>query len=119
MKPSFIRALAAGACLTFAVAGLARAEDIDLFTSGPPNAANAPNILIVLDNSANWSANNQGWTDPNGTFRPASGTTIVQLGPGVRLFFCDKYDFGVGTNFGVTGLNSVQDTYRFEMRVRF
>ncbi len=70
MKPSFIRALAAGACLTFAVAGLARAEDIDLFTSGPPNAANAPNILIVLDNSANWSANNQGWTDPNGIISP-------------------------------------------------
>ena len=70
MKPSFIRALAAGACLTFAVAGLARAEDIDLFTSGPPNAANAPNILIVLDNSANWSSNSQGWTDPNGIISP-------------------------------------------------
>ncbi len=66
-----------------------------------------------------WSFQDGGWTHPDGTFRPASGTTIVQLGPGVRLFFCDKYDFGVGTNFGVMGLNSVLDTYRFEMRVRF
>ena len=66
-----------------------------------------------------WSFQDGGSTAPDGTFRPSSNTTIVQMGPGVRLFFCDKYDFGVGTNFGVTGLNSVQDTYRFEMRVRF
>ncbi len=66
-----------------------------------------------------WSFQDGGYTHPDGRFRPASGFTQVQMGPGVRLFFCDKYDFGVGTNFGVSGLNSVQDTYRFEMRVRF
>jgi type IV pilus assembly protein PilY1 len=37
------------------------AEDIDLFTSPPASAATAPNILIVLDNSANWSRNDQAW----------------------------------------------------------
>jgi Tfp pilus tip-associated adhesin PilY1 len=37
------------------------AEDIDLFTSGPPNASSAPNILIILDNSANWARNDQAW----------------------------------------------------------
>lgn len=66
-----------------------------------------------------WSFQDGGFTDPDGGFRRASGTNLMQLGPGMRLFFCDKYDFGVGTNFGVTGKNNVNDTYRFEFRVRF
>jgi hypothetical protein len=66
-----------------------------------------------------WSFQDGGFTDPDGGFRRASGTNLLQLGPGLRLFFCDKYDFGVGTNFGVTGKNNVGDTYRFEMRVRY
>lgn len=31
------------------------AEDIDLFVGTPPNATDAPNVLIVLDNTANWN----------------------------------------------------------------
>ncbi|MCY1345443.1 Neisseria PilC beta-propeller domain protein [compost metagenome] len=31
------------------------AEDIDLFVGTPPNAASAPNVLIILDNTANWN----------------------------------------------------------------
>jgi type IV pilus assembly protein PilY1 len=31
------------------------AEDIDLFVSNPPSGAEAPNVLIVLDTTANWS----------------------------------------------------------------
>lgn len=31
------------------------AEDIDLFVSTPPSSAEAPNVLIVLDTTANWS----------------------------------------------------------------
>src|ERR1051325_7318336 len=38
------------------------AEDIDLFTRAAPNASTVrPNVLIVLDSSANWSAANQQW----------------------------------------------------------
>src|SRR5215212_3639848 len=38
------------------------AEDIDLFASAAPVASGGrPNVLIVLDNSANWSAANQHW----------------------------------------------------------
>lgn len=33
----------------------ALAEDIDLFVSNPPSGAEAPNVLIVLDTTANWS----------------------------------------------------------------
>ena len=37
------------------------AEDIDLFVGTATTAAQNPNILIVIDNSSNWSAANQGW----------------------------------------------------------
>ena len=40
----------------------ATAEDIDLFTNPDTSKATAPNILIILDNSANWNRNDQGWT---------------------------------------------------------
>ncbi|OIP15705.1 MAG: pilus assembly protein PilY [Betaproteobacteria bacterium CG2_30_59_46] len=33
----------------------AMGEDIDLFVGLPPAAADAPNVLIVLDNTANWN----------------------------------------------------------------
>lgn len=31
------------------------AEDIDLFVGTPPNSTDAPNVLIILDNTANWN----------------------------------------------------------------
>ena len=38
------------------------AEDIDLFVGSSPAAAGSrPNILVVIDNSANWSAASQHW----------------------------------------------------------
>jgi type IV pilus assembly protein PilY1 len=38
------------------------AEDIDLFVgSSPAAAASRPNVLIIIDNSANWSAASQQW----------------------------------------------------------
>lgn len=38
-----------------------RAHDVDLFTLGT-NGIEAPNILFMVDNSANWNANSQGVT---------------------------------------------------------
>ena len=45
---SFI--LAVAALLHFA----SHAEDIDLFVGAPPSTTDVPNVLIVLDNTANW-----------------------------------------------------------------
>lgn len=44
------------------------AEDIDIFvgTAGNLGSQGIPNVLIVLDNSSNFSANNQGWKDSSG-----------------------------------------------------
>ena len=38
----------------------AAAEDIDLFVQPTPTSADAPNVLIILDNTANWSRNVEG-----------------------------------------------------------
>jgi type IV pilus assembly protein PilY1 len=37
------------------------AEDIDIFTTPASGSGAVANVLIVLDNTSNWSANNQGW----------------------------------------------------------
>jgi type IV pilus assembly protein PilY1 len=70
LKTHFSRKLGAALALSVAFSTPAFAEDIDLFTDSGVSAATAPNILIVLDNSANWNANNQGWTDPNRIINP-------------------------------------------------
>jgi type IV pilus assembly protein PilY1 len=57
-------ALAIG--LALATPNVPHAEDIDLFVSAATSStANNPNVLIIIDNSANWSSNNQHWTSPN------------------------------------------------------
>lgn len=42
--------------------GLAQAEDIDIFSQNTTVTAGAPNVLIVMDNSANWSSSLGGST---------------------------------------------------------
>jgi type IV pilus assembly protein PilY1 len=37
------------------------AEDIDIFTTPASGSGAVANVLIVLDNTSNWSANNQAW----------------------------------------------------------
>jgi type IV pilus assembly protein PilY1 len=41
----------------------AAAEDIDLFVGGGASAATNPNVIIMIDNSANWSSAAQHWPD--------------------------------------------------------
>ena len=56
---NFRRSLLA-ASLAAALVSPVAAEDIDLFTGSNSKAKN-PNIVIMIDNSANWDANNQHW----------------------------------------------------------
>lgn len=44
----------------------ARAEDIDIFTSPGSGSGGAPNVIILLDNSANWARASQQWPDSSG-----------------------------------------------------
>ena len=58
---TFKRRLATGLATGLAAAGAAlfqppaAAEDIDLFTQPPSATSGTPNVLILLDNTANWS----------------------------------------------------------------
>ena len=42
-------------CALLLLQGVAQADDIDLFVGTPPNSTDAPTVLIVLDNTANWN----------------------------------------------------------------
>jgi hypothetical protein len=59
----------------------------------------------------------------NGTLSPvaisSSGADIFSTGPGVRLFICDKIDFGVGCAIAVTGDKWQREVLRTEFRWRF
>jgi type IV pilus assembly protein PilY1 len=52
--------LAVATALTAVPPSFVGAEDIDLFVGNGPAAQN-PNVLIILDNTSNWSAANQNW----------------------------------------------------------
>lgn len=54
MKTSFLSRILA-LVLLLVISGMSRAQDIDLFSTPMPPGVR-PNILIILDNSANWSA---------------------------------------------------------------
>ena len=60
MKKSFLRLTATAAAVSMCLYHPAIAEDIDLFTS-PGGSQNNPNVVIMIDNSANWDAANQHW----------------------------------------------------------
>ncbi|MEO8164527.1 MAG: hypothetical protein ABI619_03945, partial [Betaproteobacteria bacterium] len=50
---------------TLCLSQVARADDTEIFTAPPPltGGAGNPNVLVIIDNSANWDANNQHWSD--------------------------------------------------------
>jgi hypothetical protein len=49
----------------------------------------------------------------------ASNEQIFSAGPGIRLFVCDKIDFGVGTQFALTSDHWEEELIRCEFRWRF
>lgn len=55
MKKNFLKPLWAAALLVLQLATPARAEDIDLFTGYTPAVTDLPNVIFVLDNTANWN----------------------------------------------------------------
>ena len=56
-------------------------DDTDLFTLNPNIPAQVPNVLIVLDNTSNWAAENQKWESTGvGTFYGPCTTAISNFG---------------------------------------
>ncbi|HUR33433.1 MAG TPA: PilC/PilY family type IV pilus protein [Vicinamibacterales bacterium] len=62
MKKPLLRLSLTSAALAAALCGPVAAEDIDLF-NGTNSSATNPNIVIMIDNSANWDAANQHWAN--------------------------------------------------------
>jgi type IV pilus assembly protein PilY1 len=73
-------------CLGMAFAPLrAAADDIDIFAGASAGTAGNPNILIIIDNTVNWSAQSQHW--PGGITQgqaelQAMKTVVASLGGG-------------------------------------
>jgi len=62
LKPLIGKFLKASLAAALCVALPSAAEDIDLFTTAnSTSSADAPNILVIIDNSANWARNDQSW----------------------------------------------------------
>ena len=55
MKKNFLKPLWVAALLVLQWAAPARAEDIDLFAGLSPATTDVPNVIFVLDNTANWN----------------------------------------------------------------
>jgi hypothetical protein len=76
-------------------------------------------IIGTLEFSG-WSFQNGQYTDPVlGANQQASGATYLYLGPGVRVNFCDKLDFGVGAQFALGSSHFAEQLIRTEFRYRY
>src|SRR4029450_503866 len=95
------------------------AEDVDIFTAGAGNSAK-PNILIVLDNSSNWSAtlgNNTCMSSPGGNMNATTKfaaemcalyTVMASIDDSVRvglMMFTESGDAGAYVRFGIRDMN--------------
>jgi hypothetical protein len=59
------------------------------------------------------------FTDPVLGSQRLAKRTSAHIGPGLRLFFCDTFDLGVGYQHGITGKYLIRDHARFELRYRY
>lgn len=96
----------------------ARAEDTDIFFINPSYGESRPNVLIVLDNSANWDQTDQGANDGTKRFenvRKALQDTVTgltdQFNVGIMLY---DEPSEVGERGGVVraGVRQLTSTYK-------
>ncbi len=88
-------------CILVAFPVPAFAEDIDIYSGSPAVIGTAPNILIILDNSANWSASFGGGTkfsSEMATLSSLIGTLNTNINVGLMAFG----ETGPGTGSPVT-----------------
>lgn len=75
-------------------------------------------IIGTVEHNAYWFQDGL-YTDPLLGPHKSSGQSYQTLGGGVRLFVCDKFDFGFGAAFAITRASFGRETYRTEFRLRF
>ena len=60
MNKFFLNAASALLSMCLLLPGLARSEDIDIY-SGVDGSGGKPNVLFFLDNTSNWANSSQAW----------------------------------------------------------
>ena len=80
-----------------------------------------PDVMLVGTVEYNgWTFQSGMYTDPLlGGMRKSDGDTYIALGPGGRLFFGDRFDLGIGSNFALTSQHFADQLFRTEFRIRF
>jgi hypothetical protein len=80
-----------------------------------------PDVPLVGTMELNgWTFQDGAYTDPfAGPFQRSSGYTYLTMGLGLRLFVCDKIDFGLGFAQALTDQHFAEQLYRTEFRLRF
>lgn len=89
---SLLKKLSLGmsAVLMLTLSLFARAEDIDVFVGGTAASGGLPNILVVLDNTANWTRQSQQW--PGGV---AQGQSEVRAIKTATAGLVDRVNIGL------------------------
>jgi hypothetical protein len=80
-----------------------------------------PNVPLVGTMEFNgWSFQGGSYTDPFlGPYQMAGGYTYASGGAGLRLFICDKIDFGFAFALALTPQHFADQLYRSEFRFRY
>lgn len=94
--------------LALAGAMAIHAEDIDIFTSAGSGSSGAPNIIFLLDNSANWSRAAQHWPDSSGNQGEAELLALKNVLAGLPS--------STSINIGLAMYNKTGSTYGGYMR---
>jgi len=91
-----LSAAALATALALAPSSVVNAEDIDLFVSAATSTtANNPNVLIILDNSSNWSSANQHWVGAGGESPFKQGQSELRAIRTVVQEATDKVNLGL------------------------
>jgi type IV pilus assembly protein PilY1 len=109
-----LNAAIAGA-LGFAAAQHAAAEDVDLFVGAAASAVN-PNVMIIIDNSANWNSASQHWVGAGGESPFKQGQSELRALRTVSGELNDKINLGLMFFTAGQGGNADGGYVRFHMR---
>ncbi len=80
-----------------------------------------PQVPLISTMEFNgWSFQTGSYTLPDGAaYQKAGDSSYFSAGPGLRLFVCDKLDFGCGVSFALTQEHWAATLFRSELRLRF
>ncbi len=80
-----------------------------------------PDVPVIGTTEFNgWSFQAGAYTDPiTGGPQRSNGETYVTVGGGLRVFVCEKIDFGIAASFAVTERHFAEQLYRTEFRWRY